>query len=80
MNSSGQINSCSVFGVKNWHNVLSEQQREEVHKKQREAYARKKSLAKEAIRNKQMVATQIREAFEDGIVCYEDRPSFEKKC
>jgi hypothetical protein len=38
----------------------------------------KKSLTKEAIRNKQMVATPIRKAFEDGIVCYEDRPNFEK--
>jgi hypothetical protein len=48
-----------------------------VHRKKIEAYARKKSIANDAINNKQIAATSARD--EDGIVHHEGTPNIEKK-
>jgi hypothetical protein len=61
------------------YSALSKEQREDICRKQREAYARKKSLPRDAIRSKQIVATSTRDAFEDGIVHYEGAPNIASK-
>jgi hypothetical protein len=48
-----------------------------VHRKKTEAYARKMSLANDAINNKQIATTLARD--EDGIVYHEGIPNIEKK-
>jgi hypothetical protein len=48
-----------------------------VHKKKTEAYARKMSLANDAINNKQIATTSARD--EDGIVYHEGISNIEKK-
>lgn len=74
--SNNQINSHGPLKKRNWYSALSKEQKEEVCRKKREAYARKKSLANDAINNKQIVATSARD--EDGIVHHEGTPNIEK--
>jgi hypothetical protein len=65
VNSNSQINTCGPLKKKkkkkkSRYSALSEERKEEIHRKQREAYRRKKSLGNNANRNKQIVPTSTR--------------------
>ena len=71
-----QINSHGPLKKRKWYSALFVEQKEVVHRKKIEVNARKKSIANDAINNKQIAATSARD--KDEIVHHEGTTNIEK--